>query len=253
MSSATATTLVSSSKTWTSSQWINYQVRIISGTGVGQLRTITANTANSLTVATWTTNPDTTSVFAISGNEDNLYLFGNNSTTVYKYSISGNSWTTLSPSVARGGAFAVGGGANWVSNVSDSIWTNESAIINGRRIYSFRGGASAVLDYYDIPSNSWVSLTYSPQMDTFTTGSCYDYDEDYIMISKENTGRLFRYIISENRLIPFSTLVYPNGVATVGDKMFTKVLIDGETIIRWVYVLGHTNTLLFRCMMIDKD
>ena len=72
------------------------------------------------------------------------------------------------------------------------------------------------------------------------------------MISKENTGRLFRYIISENRLIPFSTLVYPNGVATVGDKMFTKVLIDGETIIRWVYILGHTNTLLFRCMMIDK-
>lgn len=253
VSSATATTLVSSAKTWTPSQWINYQVRIISGTGVGQLRTITANTANSLTVATWTTNPDTTSVFAISGNEDNLYLFGNNSTTVYKYSISGNSWTTLSPSVARGGAFAVGGGANWVSNVSDSIWTNESAIINGRRIYSFRGGGSAVLDYYDIPSNSWVSLTYSPQMDTFTTGSCYDYDEDYIMISKENTGRLFRYIISENRLIPFSTLVYPNGVATVGDKMFTKVLIDGETIIKWVYVLGHTNTLLFRCMMIDKD
>ena len=253
VSSANTTTLVSSDKTWTASQWVNYQVRITSGTGVGQLRTITANTSNSLTVATWTTTPDNTSVFSISGNEDNLYLFGGNSITAYKYSISGNSWTTLSPLVARGGSLAVGGGANWVSNVSDDIWTNESAILNGRRIYSFRGGGSAILDYYDIPSNSWASLTYTPQTDTFTTGSCYDYDEDYIMISKENTGRLFRYIVSENRLIPFSTLVYPSGTATVGDKMFTKILVDEGTTIKWVYVLGHTNTLLFRCMMIDKD
>ena len=152
--SATSTTLVNSAKSWTGSQWINYQVRITSGLGAGQIRTITANTGTTLTVAAWTVTPDATSQYVIEGNDDNLYLLGNNAVTMYKYSISGNTWATLSPAVARAGAFAAGGGANWVSNVSDSAWTNENSILNGRRIYSFRGGASAVLDYYDIPSNS---------------------------------------------------------------------------------------------------
>lgn len=250
--SATGTTLVNSAKNWATSQWVNYQIRITGGLGAGQVRTITANNATSVTVATWTTTPDSTSTYAIEGNEDYLYLLGNNAITMYRYSISGNSWTTLSPGVARGGAFATGGGANWISNVSDSNWTNENVIQNGRYIYSFRGGASAVLDRYDITTNSWSALTYVPQVDTFTTGSCYDYDDDYIMIQKENTGRIFRFIIAENRLIPWSTLVYPNGTATVGDKMWTKTLTDGATSIKWVYTLGHTNTLLFRCMMIDN-
>lgn len=252
--SGTSTTLVNSAKTWTSNQWINYQIRITSGTGAGQVRTITSNTSTSIGITVvWTTIPDATSQYVIEGNDDYLYLMGNNSVTMYRYSISGNSWTTISPSVARAGALAVGGGANWVSSCNDDTWENESAILNGRRIYSFRGGGSAVLDYYDIPSNSWSTLTYAPQMDTFTTGSCYDYDDCYIYIQKEASGRIFRYVIPENRLIPWSTLIYPNGTATVGDKMWTKTISDGSTVIRWVYTLGHSNTLLFRCMMIDSD
>ena len=249
--SATSTTLVNSAKSWTGSQWINYQVRIVAGLGAGQIRTITANNGTTLTVATWTITPDSTSQYVIEGNDDNLYLLGNNAVTMYRYSISGNSWATVSPAVARAAAFATGGGANWVSGVTDSAWTSENAILNGRRIYSFRGGASAVLDYYDIPSNTWVALPYAPQVDTFTTGSCYDYDDNYIMISKESTGRLFRFIIAENRLIPWSTLVYPNGTAIVGDKMWTKKYEDSGIVIKWVYHLLHTGVLLFRCMMID--
>lgn len=250
--SATSTTLVNSAKTWTASQWVNYQVRIVTGTGAGQIRTITANNSTTLTVATWTTTPDATSTYVIEGNEDFLYLFGNNALTMYRYSIALNTWTTLSPTVARGGNFATGGSANWCYGVLDSSFTNENAILNGRRIYSFRGGASGTLDYYDIPSNSWVALPYTPLADTFGAGSCYDYDEDYIMIQKENTGRLFRYVIPENRLIPWSTLVYPNGTATVGDKMFTKTLTDGDTSLKWTYTLCHSNALLFRCLEIDK-
>ena len=249
--SATATTLVNSVKAWTASQWINYQIRITGGTGAGQVRTITANNATSVTVIAWTVVPDATSTYVIEGNEDFLYLMGNNAVTLYRYSISANTWSTITPAVARGGAFATGGGANWCPSCSDTSFTNENAIINGRRIYSFKGGASGVLDYYDIPSNSWVSLTYVPLADVFGAGSCYDYDDDYILIQKENTGRIFRYIIAENRLIPWSTLVYPNGTATVGDKMFTKSLTDGTTTLKWVYTLRHTNTLLFRCLAID--
>lgn len=171
---------------------------------------------------------------------------------MYRYQISTNAWTTLAPAVAKGGSFAAGGGANWVSSVTDTAWQNENAILNGKYIYSFRGGGSAVLDRYDISANSWSALTYTPQVDTYTTGSCYDYDDCFIYIQKEATGRLFRYNIPENRLIPWSTMVYPNGTATVGDKMWTKSVIDGATEIKWVYTLGHTNNLLFRCMMIDQ-
>lgn len=248
-----ATTLTNTAKAWAVNQWANYQVRITAGTGVGQVRPIASNTATTLTVASaWTTDPDATSQYVIEGNEDYLYLLGNNAVTLYRYSISLNSWTTLAPGVARGGAFAAGGGANWVNNVSDALWTNENAIQNGKYIYSWRGGASAVLDRYNIATNTWEALTYTPQVDTFTTGSCYDYDDDFIMISKENTGRLFRFIVAENRLVPWSTLRYPNGAAVGGDKMWTKTYTDGATDLKWVYHLLHTSALLFRCMMIDK-
>lgn len=250
--SATSTTLVNTSKNWTVNQWTNYQVKITGGTGAGQIRSIASNTATAITVATWTITPDATSVYAIEGNEDFLYLLGNNAVTMYRYQISTNAWTTLAPAVAKGGSFAAGGGANWVSSVTDTAWQNENAILNGKYIYSFRGGGSAVLDRYDISANSWSALTYTPQVDTYTTGSCYDYDDCFIYIQKEATGRLFRYNIPENRLIPWSTMVYPNGTATVGDKMWTKSVIDGATEIKWVYTLGHTNNLLFRCMMIDQ-
>lgn len=42
-----------------------YSVVIVAGTGVGQVRTITSNTATAITVATWDTNPDNTSKFLI--------------------------------------------------------------------------------------------------------------------------------------------------------------------------------------------
>ena len=245
-------TLTNTAKSWAVNQWTNFQIRIVSGTGAGQVRTIASNTATVITVGSaWTTTPDSTSNYAIEGNDDYLYLLGNNAVTLYRYSIGGNTWAVMTPGTARGGSLAVGGGANWVSNVSDAAWRNENTNLNGRRIYSFRGGASATLDYYDIPSNAWVALPYWPQAETFTTGSCYDYDDDYIMISKEATGRMFRFNIAENRLVPFSTLVYPNGTANVGDKMWTKTYTDGSTVIKWVYVLLHTSTMLFRCMMID--
>lgn len=248
----TTTTLNNTGKAWATNQWTNSQVRIVSGVGAGQVRAIASNTATALTVSVaWAITPDATSVYSIEGNEDFLYLLGNNAVTMYRYSISGNAWTTLAPTVARGGAFAAGGSANWVFNVTHPDWNIENAILNGRRIYSFRGGASATLDYYDIAENKWYTLNYAPMADTFTTGSCYDYDDDYIMIQKESTGRIFRYIIAENRVIPFSTLLYPDGTATGGDKIWTKTYTDGATSIKWMYKLRHSGNELFRCMMID--
>ena len=249
--SATSTTLVNSAKTWTSSQWINSQVRIVSGTGAGQIRTITANDATSITVATWTTTPDATSVYQITGNDNFLYYMGNGAVTMYRYDIGANSWSTLSPVAARAAAPGAGMSGHWIWGVTNSAWTSESAIINGRRLYSFRGSAGAVLDYYDIAANTWVSgVTYAPLTETFTTGTKYAYYSDNIYIQKDQTQRWFKYDIAGQAMEGWNTMSITQGSAIVGDTAFDVEYQDGATVIIYVYMLLNTSTQMFRQMAI---
>mgnify|MGYP001609959870 CR=1 FL=1 len=63
-----ATTLTDTTKSaiWTTNQWAAFLVKIISGTGLNQVRTISSNTTTELTVGSaWTTNPDATSIYEI--------------------------------------------------------------------------------------------------------------------------------------------------------------------------------------------
>ena len=247
--SATATTLSNSGKSWTSSQWINYQVRITGGTGKGQVRTITANTGTQLTVATWTVTPDATSTYSIEGNDDFLYFTGNNSTSVFRYSISGNSWSSMT---ARGGAAAAGATFSWVHAATDSTWTSESVILNGRRIYSFRGGAASTLDYYDIPSNAWTSaVSYPRAAETLTTGSsaCYD-GGNFLYVQKDATGRMFRYDVVRDEFDGWGQNLYSQSTAVVGNKVWCVNYVDGETTIKYVYMITNTQNAVFRCMVI---
>ncbi len=64
--SATGTTLSDTGASWTANQWTSYIVKITSGTGVGQSRTINSNTGNQLTInSPWTTNPIAGSLYSI--------------------------------------------------------------------------------------------------------------------------------------------------------------------------------------------
>jgi len=63
--SATATTIVDSTKSWTTDVWINAWVLITKGTGKGQFRKITDSDGTGLTVATWDITPDGTSEYVI--------------------------------------------------------------------------------------------------------------------------------------------------------------------------------------------
>lgn len=61
-----ASTLTDTTKAWTANQHAGRALKIVSGTGAGQVRRIASNTATVLTVdAAWTTNPDATSVYQI--------------------------------------------------------------------------------------------------------------------------------------------------------------------------------------------
>lgn len=237
---------------WTTDQWKNFQVRVVSGTGAGQIRTVASNTATIITVtANWTTPLDIDSVVSIEGNDDFLYYMGNAAVTLYRYSISTNTWSTLTPTAARTGNPGSNLSGNWIRQCDDPAWTNTNAIINGRRIYSFRGGGSNILDYYDIPANTWVSnVLYGPQNETFTTGSRYAYVGNYLYIQKDATHRFYKYNFVTQELLPFSQLQYPSGGARVGDCMFDVVYKDGATTILYIYNLINNSTFMYRCMVI---
>lgn len=67
VSSATSNTL-SSVQTWTTNQFAGFDVEIMAGTGAGQQMRVASNTATTLTITgTWSTLPDTTSVFEVRG------------------------------------------------------------------------------------------------------------------------------------------------------------------------------------------
>jgi hypothetical protein len=246
-----STTLTNSAKSWTTNQWANYQIRITAGTGAGQIRTVASNTGTVITVSSaWTTTPDATSQYSLEGNDDFIYAIGNNAVTMYRYSISGNSWSTLSPGVARGGAPGAAAFGSWIHSVSASDWNDESAIRNGRYIYSFRGAANASLDRYDIAANSWAALTYSPAVETFTTGTKWIYSKDAIYIQKEATGRWFRFDIARSNMDGWTTMIYPNGSAVLGDTAFDVTYRDGATEIDYIHMILNTSAVHMRQMVI---
>lgn len=244
-----ASTLTNALKAWTVNQWTSFQIRITAGTGLGQIRTIASNTATVITTsAAWTTVPDVTSVYTIEGCDDFLYYMGSAGTAVARYNITANTWTAMAVRVAPGAGMS----GQWINGVTDSSWTNESAIINGRRIYSFRGGGSALLDYYDIPSNTWTNGTsYAPATEAPTTGTKYTYDgKNSLYIQLNATGRWFRFDINKMAMYGWNVMPYTQGAAVVGDTCFSVKYTDGATELTYIYMVLNTSTVMLRCLVI---
>ncbi len=250
--SGSATTLVQSTRTWTTDQWINYQVRITAGTGVGQVRTITDSDGTTLTFAAGATI-DNTSQFVIEGNDNDIYLLGNNAVTLYKYSISGNTTVTVTPSAARAGAAVAGMSADFVGKTGLTEWANVSDIKDGRYIFSFRGGG-VILDRFDIALLAWLPTTgvvYTNQV-TFAAGASTFWHDRYIYVAKEGTAaipqRFYKYALRGNYMEPVTTDWYLGGAATIGNKIWIKNLSTAGTV-KWLYCLQSTSTNLRRIML----
>jgi hypothetical protein len=248
-----ASTLTNAAKAWTVNQWTNYQVRISAGTGVGQIRTIASNTATVLTTSVaWTTNPDATSVYQIEANEDFLYLLGNNAVTMYRYSISANTWTVMAPTTARAGVPVAGMSGNAVGATGDALWADETNIKDGRFIYSLRGG-SAIIDRFDIAggtagAGAWLVMTYGGA-ETFATGSSASIMGRFMFIRKDSTHRYFKYSVVDNSVYPLAVNGYPDGAALLGNKLWVKNY-DSTRAIQWLYSFGNTAQALHRMMLI---
>ena len=248
----TVSTLVNTGKTWGVNQWMQaYQVRITAGTGTGQVRVILGNTVNSLQVGAWTTIPDSTSVYAIEGNDDNLFLMGNNVVTMYRYSVGSGAWNVVVPWVARAAAPGLALSAHWAWSTSEPTWAAETNIVSGRRIYSFRGGASAVVDYYDIAQNAWVTPTNSQVAVTVTTGTKWAIVSGrYIFFQKDVTNRYYRFDTVTGTTDPVGQFLYPQGATLIGDTCFDASYTDGATTVTWLYLVLNTSQVMLRMLLI---
>jgi len=247
-----ANTLTNGAKNWSSNQWTNSQVRLTAGSGAGQIRTVASNTATTLTLSSaWSTAPDATTQYSLEGNDDVLYFIGNNAVTLYRYSISANSWSTLSPTTARAAAPGAGISGHWIHSVSASDWTSETSIRNGRYLYSFRGGAGTLLDRYDIAANTWEnSLAYAPATETFGAGTKLAYNGDYLYLHKDNSSRWFRYDFAQSAMDGWTTMLYPQGAAVVGDTAFDVTYRDGNTEIVYIHMLLNSSAVNLRQLVI---
>lgn len=96
---STARTLTDStlvdSKAMTVDSYVSFQLRIVSGTGIGQKKRIVANGTNYFEIASpWAIQPDTTSAYAVYADNDKIYLTGNASSQMYMYHVENDDWTT---------------------------------------------------------------------------------------------------------------------------------------------------------------
>jgi hypothetical protein len=77
----TTTSLIDTTKSWVTDQWIGYYVRVFTGTAENQLKLITGNTPTTLSFSTGTA-PDSTSRYHIEGFEAGQATSGSSSTIV---------------------------------------------------------------------------------------------------------------------------------------------------------------------------
>ena len=90
-----STTLTDSGQTMTTNRYANFMIKITGGTGIGQTRTILANTATAFTVyRPWEVNPDATSAYKVFGDWDKIWVAGNATSTLYQYSVEADQMAT---------------------------------------------------------------------------------------------------------------------------------------------------------------
>lgn len=250
-------TLTQSRISWSANQWTGSQLRFTSGAAIGTTFPIASNTGAAVAIAgSFSPVPAAGDTFVIEGNTDSLYFTGNGAIAMYKYSIASGLWSVITPAVARSSVTAASFSFNWIYGCDSAQWTDETAIINGRKIYSFRGATSFFLDVYDIPTNSWSVQTYGAQAETVISGTSWVYDGNNRIISQFNpvSGAPMRFAalnLASNMMSPFGVLMYLSGGVVVANKIAILEYDDGVgTPMKFLYNLRPQGTEMHRCEII---
>lgn len=148
--------------------------------------TITNSWTSTLTVIPGATVLGAGASIVYPGSGDYLYVLkGNNTTEFYRYSISGNSWTTLASAPA-------------------TVQAGGSMTMIGNNIYAFRGNGSTAFYRYDTTqtpgSDSWTTLSGPPEtiaaggsLATDTKGTPGTSDDVIYATRGNNTSTFWKY------------------------------------------------------------
>lgn len=234
-------------------EYANFQVRIVEDTvtpgAVGQRRRITSHTSGTtptFTVAAFGTTPSTSAKFVIENDDDKIILKSSGVITTWNYNITANTWDTTTWGVSAGAS-----GAGLVLEQGFGISRDPSGNARHSYTYFFRGGGVATVEYLDIATATFNSMTqYGNVGMTFTTGTsgCYDpvtLGGRFIHINVNGTQSFVRFDV-RNRVLDASTyLRYTQSTANTGARMAPAYLIDGSTKLAFIYHLTHTQINLF--------
>lgn len=275
------TTLIDTTKNWFVNQWAGYKFKILSGTGfdMGEI-TVTSNTATTLTYATQTFSPDTTTKYLL------MDTFGAATGTfsATTFADSTKNWTVnqwagkkviiTSGTGARVEATIASNTANVLTvstiTVPDATTTYtilgmpslstgielmhlfNTTVGKSRYLFVFRGGASNIAHKYDIGSEFW-DFTYfiAPQTETLTTGSEYAYDGgDRIYFSPGVATGIVQYVFYLNLTdgIVYGLGSVPNTqlAPAIGNRM---EIVDAPSNIAYLYHIRNSGCEMYRCQI----
>lgn len=235
VTAGTTTTLTDSTASWTVNQYANSDVIIVSGTGAGQRRRITSNTATVLTLAAavtgntrtgpFATAPDTTSIYRIVPSSDFLYYQNGGGTGLYRIDLNqttGAAWSAALAAVPS----STGGGANTFYPYAYAPF----------QIICLKGGATATVYSYNIGLNTWGTITTFAGSETFSTGasSTAMHGRRKLFIQKEGSGRCYAFDLLTGELEPAGFLPYASPGTQDGKRAKFVKTPDGA---EFLYVL----------------
>lgn len=193
-------------------------------------------TARSVTGVTATFGTDgslchTCTTYHGSGDDDAIYLIGNAGTAWFKYSVTGNSWSTMGTALtATAGA---GSEVLWLPT-----WDPDKLLI-------VRGTATATIYQYVISTPAISTLTYIPASETFTTGSqAVERNLTTFLLQQSALNRITEFKPTTLTLEPVaSSLLVPNSTAHVGRRLWWVKTADN---IEYLYYMPQTQNFLVR-------
>jgi hypothetical protein len=283
-SGQTTTTLVDNTKSWIPNQWSGSLFRVEAGTGYGSGKiVITANSTSSLSYATQTFTPDSSTKYEIADSWGLVSTAGS-VTTITETSTKNwpiNWWagkrvrvtagttgvTQESGVVSNTGTVLTTGTITAVSAdaaycilsipirgaATEFIWIHGATDPGkkGRYMYYPRGGGSNTFDIFDITTGTFTfGIMTAGQNEGYTTGTSYTYDGvDTLYFSRSAVGqpiRIFKYNIENNTFRGGTTTTFLQGTAHVGNLMEILSTTDG---LEYIYCLQNTGTLMARALL----
>lgn len=274
------TTLIDSTKAWATNQWANYRIRIVAGTGVGSEFAITSNTATTLTYSTQSFTPDATTKYRIMDTFGTMTAASTTTITDTTKNWIVNQWagkrvvitagtgqrqeatiasntatvltistitlpdTTSTYSILAIAPRSVGISARWIFGNSDAATKANTILIP-------RGGATNIIDEYQINTDWWdFTQFYSPQSETLTTGSSYAYDGEDTVYFTTCIAADFIYIFALNVNTgevdgAFQTTA-TQGTVHIGNLM---EIVSGEDGGKFLFIALCTSRIMYKALI----